>query len=107
MLVHVGGDVSVALHRPVQQRLDTDTAWGFILSLPRPYLRHGHRQNGRYYRRVNQSGGVINMGKSLYQKLYYAHVGYEEENETLLLYIDRYLVHEVTSQQAFDSPSSQ
>ncbi len=27
---------------------------------------------------------------------------YEAENETLLLYIDRHLVHEVTSPQAFD-----
>ncbi|BAE73710.1 3-isopropylmalate dehydratase large subunit [Sodalis glossinidius str. 'morsitans'] len=42
------------------------------------------------------------MGKSLYQKLYDAHVVYEAENETPLLYIDRHLVHEVTSPQAFD-----
>lgn len=42
------------------------------------------------------------MGKSLYQKLYDAHVVYEAKNETPLLYIDRHLVHEVTSPQAFD-----
>lgn len=42
------------------------------------------------------------MGKSLYQKLYDAHVVYETANETPLLYIDRHLVHEVTSPQAFD-----
>lgn len=42
------------------------------------------------------------MGKSLYQKLYDAHVVYEAPQETPLLYIDRHLVHEVTSPQAFD-----
>lgn len=42
------------------------------------------------------------MGKTLYQKLFDAHVVYEAPNETPLLYIDRHLVHEVTSPQAFD-----
>ncbi len=42
------------------------------------------------------------MGKSLYQKLYDAHVVVETADETPLLYIDRHLVHEVTSPQAFD-----
>ncbi|WP_413735269.1 3-isopropylmalate dehydratase large subunit [Sodalis sp. RH21] len=42
------------------------------------------------------------MGKSLYQKLYDAHVVVEATDETPLLYIDRHLVHEVTSPQAFD-----
>lgn len=42
------------------------------------------------------------MAKTLYQKLFDAHVIYEAENETPLLYIDRHLLHEVTSPQAFD-----
>lgn len=42
------------------------------------------------------------MAKTLYQKLFDAHVVYAAENETPLLYIDRHLVHEVTSPQAFD-----
>ena len=42
------------------------------------------------------------MAKTLYEKLFDAHVVYEAENETPLLYIDRHLVHEVTSPQAFD-----
>ncbi|MBW5811378.1 3-isopropylmalate dehydratase large subunit [Yersinia kristensenii] len=42
------------------------------------------------------------MGKTLYQKLYDAHIVHETPNETPLLYIDRHLVHEVTSPQAFD-----
>ncbi|CUX97300.1 3-isopropylmalate dehydratase large subunit [Candidatus Hoaglandella endobia] len=47
------------------------------------------------------------MGKSLYQKLYDAHVVYEAKNETPILYIDRHLVHEVTSPQAFDGLRAQ
>ena len=41
------------------------------------------------------------MGKTLYEKVYEAHVVYEAEGELPLLYIDRHLVHEVTSPQAF------
>ena len=44
----------------------------------------------------------MSTGKTLYQKLYDAHVVREEANETPILYIDRHLVHEVTSPQAFD-----
>lgn len=42
------------------------------------------------------------MSRTLYEKLFDAHVVYEASNETPLLYIDRHLVHEVTSPQAFD-----
>ena len=35
------------------------------------------------------------MAKTLYEKLFDAHVVYEAENETPLLYIDRHLVHEI------------
>jgi 3-isopropylmalate/(R)-2-methylmalate dehydratase large subunit len=41
-------------------------------------------------------------GKSLYDKLWDAHVVRQNEDGTCLLYIDRHLVHEVTSPQAFD-----
>jgi 3-isopropylmalate/(R)-2-methylmalate dehydratase large subunit len=41
-------------------------------------------------------------GKTLYDKLWDAHVVRMEEEGTALLYIDRHLVHEVTSPQAFD-----
>lgn len=40
--------------------------------------------------------------KTLYEKLFEAHLVYEASDETPLLYIDRHLVHEVTSAQAFD-----
>ncbi|MBJ7589509.1 MULTISPECIES: 3-isopropylmalate dehydratase large subunit [Aeromonas] len=42
------------------------------------------------------------MAKTLYQKVFDAHVVREVEEETPLIYIDRHLVHEVTSPQAFD-----
>ncbi|NOX08048.1 MAG: 3-isopropylmalate dehydratase large subunit [Gammaproteobacteria bacterium] len=41
------------------------------------------------------------MGKTLYDKLWDAHIVREDEGATLL-YIDRHLVHEVTSPQAFE-----
>jgi 3-isopropylmalate/(R)-2-methylmalate dehydratase large subunit len=41
-------------------------------------------------------------GQTLYDKLWQAHVVYEEDDGTALLYIDRHLVHEVTSPQAFE-----
>ncbi|MFP4161348.1 MAG: aconitase family protein, partial [Ectothiorhodospira sp.] len=41
-------------------------------------------------------------GKTLYDKLWDAHVVRREEDGTALLYIDRHLVHEVTSPQAFE-----
>jgi len=40
--------------------------------------------------------------KTLYDKIWDAHVAYEAEDGTCLLYIDRHLVHEVTSPQAFE-----
>ncbi|APZ43353.1 3-isopropylmalate dehydratase large subunit [Acidihalobacter ferrooxydans] len=41
-------------------------------------------------------------GKTLYDKLWDAHVVRTEDDGTALLYIDRHLVHEVTSPQAFE-----
>ncbi|GIT92736.1 3-isopropylmalate dehydratase large subunit [Jannaschia pagri] len=41
-------------------------------------------------------------GKTLYDKIWDAHVAHEAEDGTCLLYIDRHLVHEVTSPQAFE-----
>jgi len=41
-------------------------------------------------------------GKTLYDKVWDAHVVHQQEEGTVLLYIDRHLVHEVTSPQAFE-----
>ena len=40
-------------------------------------------------------------GKTLYDKLWDSHVVREEDDGTSLIYIDRHLIHEVTSPQAF------
>ncbi len=42
------------------------------------------------------------MAQTLYDKLWEGHVVHVEEDGTALLYIDRHLVHEVTSPQAYD-----
>ncbi len=42
------------------------------------------------------------MSRTLYDKLWENHVVHAEEDGTTLLYIDRHLVHEVTSPQAFE-----
>ncbi|MFG0903678.1 3-isopropylmalate dehydratase large subunit [Photobacterium damselae] len=42
------------------------------------------------------------MSETLYDKIYDAHVAVAAAGETPILYIDRHLVHEVTSPQAFD-----
>jgi 3-isopropylmalate/(R)-2-methylmalate dehydratase large subunit len=42
------------------------------------------------------------MSKTLYEKIWDSHVVLEQENGPSLLYIDRHLIHEVTSPQAFE-----
>ncbi len=42
------------------------------------------------------------MARTLYDKLWDAHVVHRNDDGTCLLYIDRHLVHEVTSPQAFE-----
>ena len=42
------------------------------------------------------------MGRTLYDKIWDEHIVHSEEDGTAILYIDRHLVHEVTSPQAFE-----
>src|SRR5437879_11689864 len=42
------------------------------------------------------------IARTLYDKLWESHTVHVEEDGTTLLYIDRHLVHEVTSPQAFE-----
>ena len=42
------------------------------------------------------------MAQTLYDKLFDSHVVHQEEDGTALIYIDRHLVHEVTSPQAYE-----
>jgi 3-isopropylmalate/(R)-2-methylmalate dehydratase large subunit len=53
--------------------------------------------------RHRPNNGETDMaGKTLYDKLWESHVVREEADGTCLLYIDRHLMHEVTSPQAFE-----
>ncbi len=45
---------------------------------------------------------MIVMAQTLYDKLWQSHVVHQEADGTCLIYIDRHLVHEVTSPQAFE-----
>ena len=45
---------------------------------------------------------MIKMGKTLFEKIWESHIVVEKQNFPALIYIDRHLVHEVTSPQAFD-----
>ncbi|HJE62815.1 MAG TPA: 3-isopropylmalate dehydratase large subunit, partial [Alcaligenes faecalis] len=42
------------------------------------------------------------MAKTLYDKLFDEHVVHQDTDGTCLIYIDRHLLHEVTSPQAFE-----
>ena len=42
------------------------------------------------------------MKKTLYDKIWNEHLVHENTDGSSLIYIDRHLVHEVTSPQAFD-----
>lgn len=52
------------------------------------------------YKRISTLGKV--MAKTLYDKLWDAHVVTERDDGSSLIYIDRHIVHEVTSPQAFE-----
>ncbi|PSU21174.1 3-isopropylmalate dehydratase large subunit [Photobacterium kishitanii] len=50
----------------------------------------------------NNTTSLATPAKTLYQKVYDAHIVVAAAGENPILYIDRHLVHEVTSPQAFD-----
>ena len=43
------------------------------------------------------------MSQTLYDKIWNEHVVHQQDDKTTLLYVDRHLIHEVTSPQAFES----
>jgi 3-isopropylmalate/(R)-2-methylmalate dehydratase large subunit len=51
---------------------------------------------------INNSPNEGNLMKTLYDKLWESHVVRAEPDGTTILYIDRHLLHEVTSPQAFE-----
>ena len=42
------------------------------------------------------------MSKTIYDKIWNEHLVHEQEDGTSLLFVDRHLIHEVTSPQAFE-----
>src|SRR3989338_8216607 len=42
------------------------------------------------------------MGQTMYEKIWDAHLVRESQGDTSIIYVDRHLVHEVTSPQAFE-----
>jgi len=42
------------------------------------------------------------MPQTLYDKIWNEHIVHQQNDETTLLYVDRHLIHEVTSPQAFE-----
>ena len=42
------------------------------------------------------------MSQTLYDKIWNEHIVHQQDDETTLLYVDRHLIHEVTSPQAFE-----
>ena len=42
------------------------------------------------------------MPQTLYDKIWNEHIVYQQDDQTTLLYVDRHLIHEVTSPQAFE-----
>ena len=52
---------------------------------------------------VANSGSMANKPRTLYEKIWDTHVVETRDDGTSLIFIDRHLVHEVTSPQAFES----
>lgn len=46
--------------------------------------------------------GAVAAGKTMYDKIMEDHIVDKQEDGTCLIYIDRHMVHEVTSPQAFE-----
>ena len=42
------------------------------------------------------------MPLTLYDKIWNEHIVHQQDDQTTLLYVDRHLIHEVTSPQAFE-----
>ena len=66
---------------------------------PRPPIADAGRRAGRA---ASEGARGLAMAKTLFDKIWDAHVVEQQDDGTCLLYIDRHLVHEVTSPQAFE-----
>ena len=52
--------------------------------------------------KTNDKNNSIFDAKTLYDKIWEDHLVHEQKDGTSLIYVDRHLVHEVTSPQAFE-----
>lgn len=53
-----------------------------------------------------QKKSAVASGKTMYDKIMEDHIVDKQEDGTCLIYIDRHMVHEVTSPQAFEVGSA-
>src|SRR5690606_1966278 len=62
------------------------------------------RGGSRGRKRLKLAGSVTDMAepRTLFDKIWQNHLVHRQDDGTCLLYIDRHLVHEVTSPQAFE-----
>ena len=61
-----------------------------------------NQENSRAVMLLHTFTKDLNMGRTLYDKLWDAHLVDERDDGSALIYIDRHLIHEVTSPQAFE-----
>ena len=82
------------LNRGFGVRVRVPEGWRRVLS-GRGWLRFWRMSRGGFFE------GLTTMAETLFEKIWNRHV-VEQTDEATLLYVDRHLVHEVTSPQAFD-----
>lgn len=65
-------------------------------------LINNNNTNKLFFKSLSSSSNTTNNPKTLYDKIFESHIVDESDNGDVLLYIDRHLIHEVTSAQAFE-----
>ncbi|GAC1405897.1 MAG: 3-isopropylmalate dehydratase large subunit [Burkholderiaceae bacterium] len=66
------------------------------------FATHNYGIIAPYFKETRATARLRIMPQTLYEKLWDSHVVHAEDDGTTILYIDRHLVHEVTSPQAFE-----
>ena len=65
---------------------------------------YGDKKNDFSYNSINYNNRLSGffMSKTMYEKIWDSHLVVEEQGQAPLIYVDRHLMHEVTSPQAFE-----
>ena len=95
------GDAAQAIETAVEQALSDGHFTGDILPPESDITPKNTSEMVRYHLPIHQSAGGLIVATTLYEKLYNGHLVESKAGETPLLYVDRHLIHEVTSPQAF------